>query len=462
MAGNTVTLEFAGDADKLQKAAKESVKATDQVGDAAKDAGDAFKHTGDQGADFTGKIGKLGAGVEGLSGAFDTASEGLSAFADLQNQSADRASEQKRKLLELNQAQEDYNQAVRDGAQAEIDADQAAVDLDQARLDQTTALKAYNTAVKEHGRNSAEARQAEIDLKQAGVDVRQAQEDAAQATRDGAQAAIDAKTATQDLSDAQRALQPTDLGKFADQAARYAPLLSALVAVTGLVTGAQWAWNAAQLANPIGLIIAAVAALVAVIVIIATKTDWFQKLWRAAWGGIKDAAQAVGSWFKDTLWEKWIKGAFDAIVGKAASVVNWFRDLPGRIKSAVSAVNTVIFSPFRAAFNRIADAWNNTIGRLNWTVPGWVPGIGGQSIGAPHLPRFHGGGTVPGLPGQEVPIMAMAGEQVVQPGAAAGGGSVYVRGDALIDQVIDLIAEQVRRSGGDPGRLGITLPRGAG
>jgi TP901 family phage tail tape measure protein len=67
---------------------------------------------------------------------------------------------------------------------------------------------------------------------------------------------------------------------------------------TGIATAAQWAWNAAMDANPIALIIIAIAALVGAIVYIATRTQWFQKLWGAIWGYIKAPVHAFTAWLK--------------------------------------------------------------------------------------------------------------------------------------------------------------------
>src|SRR5690554_7810378 len=76
---------------------------------------------------------------------------------------------------------------------------------------------------------------------------------------------------------------------------------------TKLWTAAQAAFNLVMSLNPIGLVIVAIAALVAAIVAIEAKTKFFSQLWSTVWGAIKDAAAAVGRWFVDTLWGKWIK-----------------------------------------------------------------------------------------------------------------------------------------------------------
>jgi hypothetical protein len=212
-----------------------------------------------------------------------------------------------------------------------------------------------------------------------------------------------------------------------------------LVPAFGAVTTAVQGMNLAFLSSPIFWIIAAIVVLIGIIVLIATKTDWFQRAWKASWGWIKDAAGAAWDWIKT----------------KAVAVWDWLKSIPGMLKTAFGKVADILIAPYKFAFNTIAKLWNATIGSLSWTVPGWIPGIGGNTISVPKLPTFHSGGTVPGFPGQAVPIMAMAGEQVSANGSGGRGGTVYVRGDGLVDYLIEAIAGEVRRRGGDPGALGI-------
>jgi len=415
-----MTLEFAGDASKLQAAAKKAAAATDDVAAAAKDAGSQLTETGKSSDRMSQKMGDLGSATTGAMDAMDALGGGLQAVADVQDYARDKAARLARANVDVMQATEDLAQATRDGKQATIDADQAVLDATQAKLDQKTALDDYNTAVKEHGKNSAEARQAEIDLKQAGIDLKQAHEDSAQATRDASQANIDAKTAQVDLNDAMHEANPPELQGWADQLALLTPLLTAMMGATALVTAAQWAWNIAQLASPTTWIILAIAALIAIIVVIATKTDWFQRAWRASWGWVKKAAS--------NTWD-------------------WLKKLPGWIGTAFSKVANFITLPFRWAFNYIADAWNNTVGRLSWAVPGWIPGIGGNTISVPHIPKFHSGGTVPGAPGSEMLAMVQAGEEITPAGGGGGTVAVVVKLDG--DVLIEGLARKVGRRGGN-------------
>lgn len=217
-------------------------------------------------------------------------------------------------------------------------------------------------------------------------------------------------------------------------------------AATATWTGIQWLLNAALIANPIGLIVAAIAGLIAIIVLIATKTTWFQDLWSAVWGGIKDAAAAVGSWFTDTLWPGlqsvfgWFadaaSGARDAVTGALDSVVGFVKDLPGRITSAASGMWDGIGDAFKSAVNWLIDKWNGfelTIG--GGEVLGYdVPSI---TLSTPNIPRLHQGGRVPGLPGQDVLTLLQAGERVTSAARSrgdAGGGRAVVefRGDEYL------------------------------
>lgn len=425
-----VTLTFAGDADKLIKEAKRAEAATKGVADASTAASKDMANAGQSSAQLGDKMSNLGNATSGATDAISNAGGSLQAFVDLQDYARARAQRLARAALDVAQAQEDYNQALRDGKQASIDTVQAGVDLEQAQLDIAKAQKDYNDAVKENGKNSIEARQAQIDLKQAGVDVTQAQEDAAQATRDSSQANIDAKGAQLDLNDAMREAHPPELGKWAEQLNLLAPLLSGVVGVVALVTAAQWAWNAAQLASPTTWIIAGVVALIAVIVLIATKTNWFQRAWRNSWNWIKDAAQ--NSW-------------------------NFIKKIPGWIGSAFSSIGRSISAPFRAAFNSIARMWNNTVGRISFSVPGWVPGIGGNGFSVPNIPTFHSGGKVPGVVGTATMALLQAGETVNSVAGSTGdsGGWVAIRGDAVMNDLIKAIANTVGAKGGRAAQLGI-------
>ena len=189
-------------------------------------------------------------------------------------------------------------------------------------------------------------------------------------------------------------------------------------------TGAQWLMNASLWASPVTWIMLGILLLIGVIILIATKTTWFERAWRASW--------------------KWIKDA-------AASTWEFIKKIPGWIGSAFSKIADFISKPYRTAFNLIARAWNATVGKLHWTIPSWVPGIGGNSISVPNLPTFHAGGVVPGAPGQNVVAMLQAGERVSSVAGASGGGGLVVdtAGSRLDDLLVEVMRRAVRSRGGN-------------
>lgn len=194
----------------------------------------------------------------------------------------------------------------------------------------------------------------------------------------------------------------------------------------------QWLLNSAFLASPITWIVVGIVALIAVIVLIATKTNWFSRAWRASWS--------------------WIKSA-------AADTWNYLKKIPGWIASAFRSVGNFILAPYKAAFNGIARAWNATVGRLSWSVPGWVPFIGGNTISVPQLPTFHSGGIVPGRVGSPQLALLQGGEEVRSRASAGGGDVIPIGSDGsrLGDALMALIKDAAQRAGGRPSLLGIKV-----
>jgi len=161
----------------------------------------------------------------------------------------------------------------------------------------------------------------------------------------------------------------------------------------------------------------------------------FSGVWEALQGIVKTALEAVrlvigaaleviGSAWKG-IWEGLSKFVGDRI----DDVVGFFKDLPKNIGALAGGITDAFLAPFKAAFSAIAKLWNNTVGKLSFEVPGWVPGVGGKGFDVPDIPTFHKGGVVPGRPGQEVVAMLQAGENVqTKAQQQAGAGVVFEKG----------------------------------
>jgi hypothetical protein len=204
---------------------------------------------------------------------------------------------------------------------------------------------------------------------------------------------------------------------------------------TGIATAAQWALNAALNANPIGLVILAIAALVGALVWFFTKTEIGQRIIQAVWGGIQAAIGGVVSWWTGTAWPA------------IASVLDWFGQkfqIAGAIVGLVwtgmqvvlsnvwNWVSQNVFEPFKTgvalvgtAFERVRDAigtaWdglkaiaakpvNFILGTVyNDGVREWwnkiANAVGLSSLNLPKasLVQFARGGVMPGYtPGRDI------------------------------------------------------------
>ncbi len=112
-----------------------------------------------------------------------------------------------------------------------------------------------------------------------------------------------------------------------------------------LMKVAQLALNAVMSLNPIGLIIAAIAGLVAAFVILWNKSEAFRDFWIGLWDTVSGAFSAVWNGIVN-FFTVTIPGAFnsakEAVGGFVSGVVQWFQQLPGCISEFIGNVLTSI------------------------------------------------------------------------------------------------------------------------
>ena len=247
----------------------------------------------------------------------------------------------------------------------------------------------------------------------------------------------------------------------------------AQTAATKAATIAQKAMNIAMRMNPIGLVIAAIVALIAIVVVIEKKTGFFSKVWTKAWGAIQRGAAAAFGWIK----EHWplllailtgpIGIAVLVIVKKKDAILNAFKKIPGAIRSAFGTLSDVITAPFRAAFDAVKALWNSTVGGFGFSIPSWVPKVGGNEFRIPEMARG-------GISGALASRMAMVGERgrelvrlpvgsqvipngqterMLGGGGGGGGGSLVLElrssGSRVDDVLLELLRNAIRVRGGD-------------
>lgn len=226
-------------------------------------------------------------------------------------------------------------------------------------------------------------------------------------------------------------------------------VLNTVISWFGVLRAAVSGLWAVMAANPIMLLIGAVAALVSGLIIFFTRTEQGRAIWaaftnflrssfenvknflvdafniihsvfntvfnnirsvagtvaggvRGAWSGITGFFNSIGSSIRNGIINAFnnvrgvassvagsVRGAWSGLSGFFSGIGNSIRGaisagLNGISGLAASAANALI-APFRGAVNGIRGLWNSTIGGKGISIPGWVPGIGGQSWTVPMM-----------------------------------------------------------------------------
>ena len=116
-----------------------------------------------------------------------------------------------------------------------------------------------------------------------------------------------------------------------------------------------------------------------------------------------------------------------------------------------TALDAVV-STFKSVYNTLADLWNNSIGKFEVKIPGWVPKWGGKGWEMPDLPKFADGGIVTG---PTVGLIGEAGPEAVIPlnqMGSMGTTNITVNMPAGADgnDIVAALEAYVRRNGSIP------------
>lgn len=127
----------------------------------------------------------------------------------------------------------------------------------------------------------------------------------------------------------------------------------ALTVVQKAVAASQAALNVVMSANPIGIVIAAVVALVAAFVVLWKKSEKFRNFWKHLWAEIKKAVMPVIKAISDAFSKAW-----DAVKKAWEKASQFFQAVWDAIKLVFSGVVLYYKTIFQAAWNAIKAIWN--------------------------------------------------------------------------------------------------------
>jgi len=178
---------------------------------------------------------------------------------------------------------------------------------------------------------------------------------------------------------------------------------SAQLATEGL-TVAQWLYNTAIASNPIGLVIAAVAGLVAAIVYLWNTNDGFRTAIIGAWEAIGTAFSNVWNGIA-TFFTETIPAVFQTVIDFVAN--NWQELLLFLVNPFAGAFallynNCDDFKEFIVRFqesisNAISTGWTNIVTFFTESVPAWLESMGAWFAELPNKIAYGLGATLAGI-----------------------------------------------------------------
>lgn len=209
------------------------------------------------------------------------------------------------------------------------------------------------------------------------------------------------------------------------------PLLIPLAIAIGILVVVQWAWNAALAASPVTWIILGIVALIAIIILLVVHWDtvvaalgvawdWIKEKASAVWGAIADFFVMIGTKIADFfigIWEgiksffvgiwnaivayvqmkiaeflavveflssipgkvgAWFQGMYNAAKDKLNALVNWVKDIPDKIMSALGNLKDLLFNAgkdiLEGLLEGIESMWSsvqNKFSDLTSSIPDW-------------------------------------------------------------------------------------------
>lgn len=140
------------------------------------------------------------------------------------------------------------------------------------------------------------------------------------------------------------------------------------VATEGM-TIAQRLLNLAMSANPIGIIITVITALVAAFVVLWNKSDAFREFWIGLWDKLKSIVGTVVDWIK----ENWQSFAL-MLINPMAGVFKYLYDNFEGFRNLVDKVLGAVIGFFKDCWSKIKDSWSG--------VSSWFSDVGEKIVNA--------------------------------------------------------------------------------
>lgn len=132
----------------------------------------------------------------------------------------------------------------------------------------------------------------------------------------------------------------------------------AQTAATKAAAAGQWLLNAAMNANPIGIVILLIAALVAAFVVLWKKSEGFRNFWIGLWDKVKTVVDTVVTWIKEN-WQTMLLFLVNPLAGIFKYCYEHFEGFRNTVNTVIEAVKGF----FTGLWNKVVEIFTNIV---NW------------------------------------------------------------------------------------------------
>lgn len=162
------------------------------------------------------------------------------------------------------------------------------------------------------------------------------------------------------------------IGITATVTAALAAWPAVVAAATAVWTAAQWLLNAALTANPIGIVVVAIAALVAGLIYAYNNSETFRNIVTAVWAAVQAAIGAAVDWIIGALdwfntlpgkFQEWFGQAKDQAVKKFEELVAWVTGLPDKFLAALGDLGNLLV---QVGHDIVDGLWNGIKAGWEW------------------------------------------------------------------------------------------------
>ena len=210
---------------------------------------------------------------------------------------------------------------------------------------------------------------------------------------------------------------------------KWGAIMTAAANAVKVVRTAILAMNAAMLANPIALVVALIAGLVAAFLYLWKNNEGFRAFWISMWEKVKSAASSAVSW---------ISGKFDSLKGALDKAKSKFNEIQKTISDKMQAAQKAV----KSAIDKIKGFFD-----FDWSLPKIkLPkiGVSGKfSIDPPSAPKFTIKWNAEGGVLNKPTIFGAIGNTFL------GGGEAGKEAIAPIDVLQQYVREAVRQETGE-------------